>query len=78
MASSFSTWINGMLNGALVVILICAGDLPRDACTEATARAVISTRVEPVICGVGAISATAGVNGVGPGEFSRIRCRQGK
>jgi hypothetical protein len=59
---------------ALVVILICAGDMPRESCTRQTARAVLSTRLEQPVCGVGVIAATGAAAHLAADEFARIRC----
>jgi citrate synthase len=60
--------------GALVVMLICAADVPRDQCTAQTARVVISTHIDQITCGAGAIAATQSAAGIGEREFARIRC----
>jgi hypothetical protein len=60
--------------GALVILLICSGDLPREQCTESTARVVVSVHLEQVVCGVGVIAAPARMD-IGDGEFARVICR---
>jgi hypothetical protein len=57
----------------IVVLLICAGNMPREACTQETARAVVSTRIDQVVCGAGVIAAAARTD-LSQGEFVRIRC----
>ena len=61
--------------GALVVLLICSGDLPREACTEQTARVVIKTRIDQVVCGAGVLAAAAAKD-LAEDEFVRLSCRR--
>ncbi|MCX7898521.1 MAG: hypothetical protein N2444_00260 [Methylocystis sp.] len=58
----------------IVIVLICAGHLAREDCTEATARAVIKSRVESAVCGFPAALATSAA-GVASDEYARVRCR---
>jgi hypothetical protein len=60
--------------GALVVLLICSGELAREQCTESTARVAVSVRLEQTVCGVGIIAAPARMD-MGDGEFMRIICK---
>lgn len=62
------------MNGALVVLLICAADIPTNDCNEHTARVVVSTRIEQIICGVGTLAAPIRMN-MGKDEVVRIKCR---
>lgn len=59
--------------GALVVLLICAADVPRDQCTESNARVYISTRIEQPVCGLFVMEPPPGV-GMKENEFARVRC----
>jgi hypothetical protein len=63
-----------LLVTALVVILICSGEIPRSECTAETARAVISGRAETVICGSGVLAGLATVTGPDQSEYARIKC----
>jgi len=60
--------------GALVILLICSGDLSKEQCTESTARVAVSVRLEQTICGVGALSAPARMD-MGEKEFMRVICK---
>ena len=60
--------------GAIVLLLICSGDLPREKCTPETARVSVSIRLDQISCGVGAIAAPYRLN-IGDDEFVRVICR---
>lgn len=60
--------------GALVVLLICSGELSKEQCTESTARVAVSVRLEQVVCGVGTLAAPARMD-MGDKEFMRVICR---
>jgi hypothetical protein len=60
--------------GALVILLVCAGDLPREQCTEATARVTVSVRLDQLVCGVGVLAVPARMD-MGEKEFLRVICR---
>jgi len=60
--------------GALVLLLICAGNLTKDQCTPETARVSVSIRLDQISCGIGAISASYRLK-VGDDEFVRVICR---
>lgn len=60
--------------GALVILLICSGELSRYQCTEASARVAVSIRLDQISCGVGALAAPTRMD-LGDKEFVRVICR---
>jgi hypothetical protein len=60
--------------GALVILLICSGELSRTQCTDATARVAVYVRLEQITCGVGALAALTRMD-LGDKEFVRVICR---
>jgi hypothetical protein len=60
--------------GALVLLLICPGEISRTDCTPETARVSVSIRLEQISCGVGTLAAPYRLH-VGDDEFVRVICR---
>ncbi len=69
------------MSGFVAIILICQMSLPSDACTEASARDVMSIRVDNEIgCTTGwqdVVARSPLADDIGKGSYVRTLCRRG-
>jgi hypothetical protein len=70
------------MSGFVAIILICQMSLPSDACTEASARDVMSIRVDNEIgCTIGwqdVVARSPLADDIGKGSYIKTLCRRGE
>ena len=59
---------------ALLIVFVCASSVPRDACTQMTARVYITKALDQPVCGGSALLEATRLAGTHSDEYARVRC----